>query len=356
MRRYLFVAIPCALVTSASAGAQVKVSAPRPEEAPDVYVVKEGDTLWDISAEFFGNPYEWPRIWSYNPAITNPHWIYPNDRLRLRPEEGTAQAASTAPVAQSTKIGSGIRLRAAESTFQPGSVRLRQLAYLDDEALDESARIAGSPDEWMMLGPYVTVYLEFKGDERPRVGELLSVYHEIARDQRVAGEKGALVRVLGTVRYEGEDPETGLGRGMIIDAFEPIERGFRVARGVSEFEVVAPKESTIDLEAKVVSSLMGRIVIGAHQLVFIDKGSEDGVEKGHRFRIVYSGDRYREQIGFRRDMGDAVQRQPVPKEYPREVVAHAIVVDVRKNTSTLAIMESTFNVRVGDVAILSRTR
>jgi hypothetical protein len=207
-----------------------------------------------------------------------------------------------------------------------------------------------------MLGPYATVYLEFSKDERPKVGTLLSVYHEIDEDQRVDGEKGTLVRVLGTVRYEGEDRETGLGRGMIVEAFEPIERGFRVARGVSDFEVVAPKESRIDLEATVVSSLMGRIVIGAQQIVFIDKGADEGVEKGHQFHVVYAGDRYREQIGVRRDMGDAVQRQPVPSEYPREDVAHAIVVDVRQNTATLAIMESTYNVRVGDTAVLRRSR
>jgi hypothetical protein len=354
MSRFLRVAIFCALVLSASAEAQVRLSAPRAEEAPDVYVVKEGDTLWDISHQFLGNPYEWPKIWSYNPAITNPHWIYPSDRLRLRPDGADSPAQAATP--QSTATGSGIRLRVAESTFAPGSVRLKQLAYLDEDALEESAQIAGSPDEWMMLGPYAIVYLDFGKDERPPVGAMLSVYHEIDPDQRVDGEKGVLVRILGTVRYEGEDPETGLGRGMIVDAFEPIERGYRVAMGVTDFEVVAPKESRIDLEATVVSSLMGRIVIGAQQIVFIDKGTDDGVEKGHQFTIVYSGDRYREQIGVRRDMGDAVQRQPVPSEYPREDVAMALVVDVRKNTSTLAIMESRHNVRVGDQARLRRSR
>lgn len=352
MSRFLRVAIFCALVTSAAAEAQVvSLSAPRAEEAPDVYVVKEGDTLWDISAQFLGDPYEWPKIWSYNPAITNPHWIYPADRLRLRPD-----GAAPAPAPRSQSIGQGIRLRVAESGFQPGAVRLKELAYLDEEALAESAKIAGSPDEWMMLAPYSTVYLEFSADERPEVGRMLSVYHEIGDDQRVEGEEGALVRVIGTVRYEGIDEETGLGRGMIVDAYEPIERGFRVAEGVSEFEVVAPKESRVDLEAEVVSSLMGRIVIGAQQIVFIDKGAADGVEKGNQFAIVYSGDRYREQIGVRRDLGDAVQKQPVPSEYPREDVAMALVVGVRESTATLAIMESTYNVRVGDKAVLRRSR
>src|SRR4029077_8146944 len=42
---------------------------------PDAYTVKRGDTLWGICDTFFQNPYQWPRIWSYNPQIQNPHWI-----------------------------------------------------------------------------------------------------------------------------------------------------------------------------------------------------------------------------------------------------------------------------------------
>ena len=51
---------------------------------PEIYTVRRGDTLWDITGRYYGNPWYWPRVWSYNPEVTNPHWIYPLDRLRLR--------------------------------------------------------------------------------------------------------------------------------------------------------------------------------------------------------------------------------------------------------------------------------
>jgi hypothetical protein len=53
------------------------------ESAPEVYVVKKGDTLWDISNMYLDKPWLWPQLWRTNVHITNPHLIYPGDELRL---------------------------------------------------------------------------------------------------------------------------------------------------------------------------------------------------------------------------------------------------------------------------------
>ena len=46
-----------------------------------VYIIQAGDTLWDISSAFWQKAQEWPRMWSYNTYITNPHWIYPGNTI-----------------------------------------------------------------------------------------------------------------------------------------------------------------------------------------------------------------------------------------------------------------------------------
>ena len=53
------------------------------ESHPQTYVVKKGDTLWDISALFLKSPWRWPELWQINPQIADPHWIYPGDTLSL---------------------------------------------------------------------------------------------------------------------------------------------------------------------------------------------------------------------------------------------------------------------------------
>jgi hypothetical protein len=51
--------------------------------APEVYMIKKGDTFWDISNMYLDKPWLWPQLWRTNIHITNPHLIYPGDKLRL---------------------------------------------------------------------------------------------------------------------------------------------------------------------------------------------------------------------------------------------------------------------------------
>lgn len=47
----------------------------RSDRGTEDYKVQQGDTLWDISKTFFGDGHYWPKVWSLNGAIFNPHRI-----------------------------------------------------------------------------------------------------------------------------------------------------------------------------------------------------------------------------------------------------------------------------------------
>ena len=54
-------------------------------EAPEEYVVQEGDTLFDICDQLIDEPGYWPKLWALNPYIKNPHFVWPGMRLRFYP-------------------------------------------------------------------------------------------------------------------------------------------------------------------------------------------------------------------------------------------------------------------------------
>lgn len=53
------------------------------------YGIQKGDTLWDISQTLFGDPNFWPKIWSLNTGIYNPHEIEPSNAVQFSPGLGS---------------------------------------------------------------------------------------------------------------------------------------------------------------------------------------------------------------------------------------------------------------------------
>ena len=56
-------------------------------KSPKTYIVKEGDTLWELAANLLDDPMLWPQLWSNlmqnNQSTQNPNLIYPGDQLTL---------------------------------------------------------------------------------------------------------------------------------------------------------------------------------------------------------------------------------------------------------------------------------
>jgi hypothetical protein len=50
-------------------------------EAPEVYLVEEGDTMFDVCSQLIDDGNYWPKLWALNPNVKNPHFIYPGMKL-----------------------------------------------------------------------------------------------------------------------------------------------------------------------------------------------------------------------------------------------------------------------------------
>jgi hypothetical protein len=311
-------------------------------QVPDVYQVRRGDTLWDITWHFYGNPWEWPRVWSYNPQVTNPHWIYPDDYIRMR-AEGTGPGGAL-------PRGTRRPTRAPE-----GSVWLRDEGYLDRDALENAGIIIGSPEEQMLLSTWDEVYVRFENPSDARPGAEYTVFREVPEAQRGDDEEGVLVRIFGAVRLRNYDRDRDVGRGVITEALDPIERGYRIAPIPRRFEMVPPRRNDRDLVAEVVAALRPREFHADYQIIFVNVGEQEGVHLGNRFFIVRQSDHWRSVLDEDRaqgeeDVGAEIPGAERPDEYPPEIIAEGRVVNVRPHSAALMVTRSVREVVIGDRA------
>ena len=86
------------------------------DNIPLTYIVKKGDTLWDISAIYLSEPWRWPELWDSNPQVDNPHLIYPGDVLTLRWENGRPRLVRGV---QEVRLSPQIRSEAINQAIAP---------------------------------------------------------------------------------------------------------------------------------------------------------------------------------------------------------------------------------------------
>ena len=336
----------------------------RPQE--DIHTVQEGDTLWDISERYFGEPWHWPELWSYNPEITNPHWIYPLDHVRLSssaldqaPPAATTTAAQTAeptsaPAFKEPKQGLpddlAPRVTVPAKMLQDGTVFLRDQGYLDDAALKASGQIIAGPEEHMLLSNSDQVYVQFKPGSKVTPNGQYTIFRTIHKWERDPGEKGTLVRIVGTILLRGYDPSKGVARGTITEALDPVERGMDVALMDRRFDLVPPQKNERNIKAQIIASVQPRQLLSYGNVVFINVGEGHGIKPGNRFFVVRQGDNWLDVLDRpAKEMGNIIEVPPYePERLPIEVVAEMRVVKVRKNVTIALITRSDTDVFQGE--------
>lgn len=320
------------------------------QHVPDTHTAKRGDTLWDISAKYYGNPYIWPRVWSYNRQIQNPHWIYPGDHIRLQGGHGV------------TQVGAGVGFARQKPLVTPNTYFARHLGWVSDDRAPVWGEVLGSPDDQMLLSENDQIYIQLSEDQSTEVGALLTIFEK--QDVDSLTDK-PLVYVRGIVKVNRYNPQTRAVRARIVESLDVIERGQLVGPADRQVDVVQPKRNQKTVQARIVASLYPHAFYAKHQTVFIDKGSEDGLEVGNRFFAVARGDEWRLNLKNAGNLASAraitdddryarVEDTPdtdKPELYPSETYAELLVVRTRRHTSTCVVTASVREVSRGAVVI-----
>lgn len=270
---------------------------------PDVYYVKKGDTLWDISNVFLSDPWLWPEIWHINPQVENPHLIYPEDKLTLvivngqrkvmvvdRPNGG--ETVKMSPGDQ--KLSPKVRITAIDASIpaiplEKINAHLTKSRITTKELIEAGPYVIAGDSKRLLTGPGDKLYArgEFTDDELvfgvfrpgrafidPATKEMLGV------DAKEVGE-GRIIAVDGDVAT------------MIINRVnEEVRIGDRLLPNI-EKKVSArflPHAPADDIEGVVLSVEGGVNQFGPWDVVTVNLGERENIEVGHIFAISQVGE------------------------------------------------------------------
>jgi hypothetical protein len=140
---------------------------PNAPQVSETHSVQGGDTLWDLCSKYLNSPWYWPKIWSYNPQLTNPHWIYPGNELRFYPsDEGPTQIDASAQISvpesddSSTVIegqldpGELVRATGQIGAAAPKSFFAAHIGFVSAKEHETSGEIVNAEAESYLLSDY----------------------------------------------------------------------------------------------------------------------------------------------------------------------------------------------------------
>jgi hypothetical protein len=286
----------------AEAGVPLSELAPN---APDSHTVRRGDTLWGISGIFLKRPWRWPELWGMNlEQIRNPHLIYPGQVLYLDTSGGRARLRMGArpgdlklsPQARSSPLDDGA---IASIEFRLIEPFLNEAIIFEGDEIAKAPRIVAAQEGRVLLTQGDLAYV--RGDIDRAAGYRIFREARPLRDPgtgEVLGYEATHVGAIELLR-EGESRPGTVGGSEIVPATFRVNAvrseagvGDRLAPALTrDFSNYAPRAPEGEVAGQLVSIYGDALTAGQNQIVALNRGQRDGLERGHVLALWRAGER-----------------------------------------------------------------
>ncbi|MCK4486911.1 MAG: LysM peptidoglycan-binding domain-containing protein [Desulfobacterales bacterium] len=254
------------------------------------YTVQKGDTLWDISEHFYDSPWIWPDLWEKNQEITNPHWIYPGERVRIFSREELE-----AMIRPETEAEPEVAIQPPESPYYLYPA-INSVGFIRKKPVSPPGTIFKVRGNKVMISQRDLVYVRPIGKMTFEPGDRFTVFRTLKplNDKDTKALIGVQHYILGVVEITEVEPKFFTGR--VLQSFRHIELNDLLM----PYEPLSPKitltQSKEGLKGKIICA-EERQGMFADTVVFIDKGRKDGVKAGQSYSIYYQEREYLDTKG-----------------------------------------------------------
>jgi len=304
-----------------------------------IYTIKKGDTLWDLSQRFIDDPYYWPNVWAKNPEITNPHLIFPGQKIRILDGKLEIIPAYPDKEKEPAETKSRVAVPISESPAQ-NMVTVRSTGSGDGFILTTEkplGLIVDSVDNRFLLTENDVVFVKMKDSSGVTIGYTYGLFERAydVKDPQTKEKIGTMMKNLGSLQVTEINKDTVVAK---------IDRVYReVTRGAELFEFI-PHEKDITLK-RGIGELKGSLIAARDEksafstgdVIFINLGQADGLEKGNLFYISRP-----------RQVSDEIVQQAGEVQLPDAVLGAAVVIQTRDKTASAIIIKSVDASQIGD--------
>lgn len=274
---------------------------------PDVYPVKKGDTLWDISSAFLNDPWLWPELWQVNPQIENPHLIYPGDLIKLVYVDGKpVLTLERGPRTVTYKNGDTIKLSPQVRTEQLDTVIpaipleyiqgfLVDNRVLTEEEISLSPYLVAGDERHIVMG--VGDYVYGRGDwSQPHQNYGVFRKGPTYMDPDTKEVLGIAALDLGMARYESAEGD--VARFKLTKSKEDIRPGDRLIPTEERKldSVFHPRTPQSEMKGYIIHVFSGVRNVSQYDVVVLNLGDRDGISIGDVLAVHGKGETVKDQV------------------------------------------------------------
>ncbi|MBI4826940.1 MAG: LysM peptidoglycan-binding domain-containing protein [Nitrospirae bacterium] len=259
------------------------------------YIIIKGDTLWDISNNELKEPMLWPKLWHANPQIANPDLIYPGTKIWIPSREELMRLTQDSPNAENTASSDELELDFPE--FKPVITESPKPAV--EYIVDKNTYISTGwiSNEYQNIGEVFftdrgrnlfgkTDSVFLKTGNKVSVGDMFLSIRKTKeiKHPKTGGRLGYQVKVTGLL--EVVEIENNTPKARIIEQYDHLDDGDNLMEYVGCMPPARLKTArTPDIHGYIVGSKIDNRISYKGDIVYLDKGSEDGLEPGDVFSI-----------------------------------------------------------------------